>query len=71
MKQREVKDLVMYLRVGELLDIETPENLRLFRKYLNDVSKNLCRSFRTKIVGDRLHIMRVEYRKIMDVISNG
>jgi hypothetical protein len=52
------------LLIGESTEIDSPNNLRYFRKYLSEYSKAQGKKFTTKVISGTLHIMRVKYSNI-------
>lgn len=66
-----VNGLIKDMEIGDRIEIEVPENLNYFRKYLYEISIYfLKRKFTTKVVNGKLHVMRVPYFTVMDDISS-
>jgi hypothetical protein len=57
-------DAVSGLEIGESIIIDAPSNLLYFRKYLTEHSKAQGKKFTTKLIGGKLHLMRVKYSNI-------
>ena len=57
-------EAVTGLGIGDSAVIDAPANLSYFRKYLSEHSKAQGKKFTTKLIGDKLHLMRVKYSNI-------
>lgn len=65
----QVMELVDGLKYGEMVSIEVPENLGLFRKNLCEIGQRLHKKFATKIRGGKLYLMRVRYYSVNEKLS--
>lgn len=52
------------MKIGQRTTMSIPENLPYFRKYLSEISKRQGQRFTTKIIEDKMEIMRVKYHNI-------
>lgn len=52
------------MEIGDNTSIKLPDNLPYFRKYLSEISKREGKKFTTKIVGNKLELMRIKYSNI-------
>lgn len=60
-----VKDLADSLEIGQSIEIDNPgEQLPSFRKYLSDYGKRQSKKFASRLVQDKLTILRVKYSNI-------
>ena len=50
--------------IGDSELIPIPGNLKAFRKYLSEISQREQKAFKTKILDNHLHILRVKYANI-------
>lgn len=60
----EVKTIIDGMNIGDAELISIPGKLGAFRKYLSEISKREQKAFRTKILNNQLHILRVRYSNI-------
>lgn len=59
-----VSETIAGMKIGGKQEIDVPDNLLYFRKYLSEISKRQGQRFTTKIIEGRLQIMRVKYHNI-------
>lgn len=60
-----VANAISGLAIGETIQIDLPDNLLYFRKYLSEISKREGKKFTTKVMNDEaLLIMRIKYSNI-------
>lgn len=52
------------MNIGDTGIIDIPDNLPYFRKYLSEISKREGKRFTTKIMNNKLHVMRLKYSNI-------
>jgi len=55
------KQLVENMEVAEVKTLDKPENLNTFRQYLTNFSQKQQKKFTTKVSGDKIKVMRVEF----------
>lgn len=61
-----VKSVIDDMAVKEVKDIDMPEDIRFFRKYLSEISRKEQKKFQTKNIGyGKLRIVRVPYFNIL------
>lgn len=65
-----VKRAVEGLQVGQVKSIKKPENIQAFRKFLSDLSNKEQKKFTTKVVKNRLHILRTEFYSMNAAIND-
>jgi hypothetical protein len=63
---QEAKEAIKPMKIGT---IDKPENVAYYRKFLNEIAAREGKKFTTKTVGDKLHIVRVEYFNIINKIN--
>lgn len=56
------------LKIGQLVTIPIPDKLGAFRKFLSEIAGKDHKKFTTKVKGNELHIMRVQYYSIPEKI---
>jgi hypothetical protein len=66
---QEAKEAIKPMKIGDLVTIDKPENVAYYRKFLNEIAAREGKKFTTKTVGDKLHIVRVEYFNIINKIN--
>lgn len=59
-----VSNTIEGIKVGQKVIIDIPDNLLYFRKYLSEISKRQGQRFATKIINEKLEIMRIKYHNI-------
>lgn len=52
------------MNIGDNRIINEPDNLPYFRKYLSEISKREGKRFTTKVIDNKLHVMRLKYSNI-------
>lgn len=57
-------ETIQDMEVGDSKIIPMPEILGYFRKYLSERGKHEGKKFTTKVVGNKLHILRIKYSNI-------
>lgn len=57
------------LQIGDITIIDVPGNLVSFRKYISEIGKRYGQRFTSKVIEDKLHIMRVKYHSIHEKIA--
>lgn len=62
---RLVQDTIEDMEIGDSKVIDMPANLGYFRKHLSELSQKQDAKFTTRIIGDKLHIMRTRYFNIL------
>lgn len=65
-----VLSLTEDLEIGEMKEVDVPDNIKLFRKNLTEISQRYKKKFTTKIRSGKLYVMRVEYYSVNEKISN-
>jgi hypothetical protein len=65
----DVRSVIGTMEVGEMQTIPIPDKLKAFRKFLSEIAGNEHKKFTTKVVGNSLHIMRVNYFSIPSMIN--
>lgn len=64
-----VQNTIDGLTVGELVTIPVPDKLKAFRKFLSEISAKDHKKFTTKIKGNDLHIMRINYYSVTEKLN--
>lgn len=64
-----VQNTIDTISVGELVTIPVPDKLKAFRKFLSEISAKDHKKFTTKIKGNDLHIMRVNYYSVAEKLN--
>lgn len=64
-----VQNTIEGLTVGELVTIPVPDKLKAFRKFLSEISAKDHKKFTTKIKGNDLHIMRINYYSVTEKLN--
>jgi hypothetical protein len=58
------------MEIGELRTIPIPDKLKAFRKFLSEISGREHTKYTTKIKNGMLHIMRVNYYSVNQVLNH-
>lgn len=64
-----VQSTIDSLNVGEITTIPVPDNLKAFRKFLSEISKKDHKKFTTKVKGNDLHILRVNFFSVAEKLQ--
>lgn len=64
-----VQSTVDGLQIGELTTIPMPDKLKAFRKFLCEIAGKDHKKFTTKIKGNELHILRINYHSVSEKLE--
>jgi hypothetical protein len=62
---RFVQDTIEDMDIGDSKIISLPDNLGYFRKHLSEISQKMDSKFTTRVIGNKLHLMRTRYFNIL------
>ncbi len=63
-----VQSTIDDMSIGDIATIDIPDKLGAFRKFLSEIANKDHKKYTTKVVGNQLHIMRINYHSVAEKI---